>query len=112
MEFLIVYGLIPGAPVAASGCRVLFGIGQFVFPQVASQLMVGHAEELGGFLLVETTLLQRGLEQIDLGLLDMFLEVAGLARLAALVPRPRLNLTHFHGVFAPNFKHRKCVGAP
>ena len=25
-----------------------------------------------------------------------------LARLAALVPRPRVNLTRFHGVFAPN----------
>ena len=24
-----------------------------------------------------------------------------MARLAALVPRPRLNLTRFHGVFAP-----------
>jgi len=27
-----------------------------------------------------------------------------IARLAALVPRPRLNLTRFHGVFAPNCK--------
>jgi hypothetical protein len=25
-----------------------------------------------------------------------------LARLASLVPRPRVNLTRFHGVFAPN----------
>ena len=25
-----------------------------------------------------------------------------IARLAALVPRPRVNLTRFHGVFAPN----------
>ena len=32
-----------------------------------------------------------------------------LARLAALVPRPRLNLTRFHGVFAPNFRHRHRV---
>jgi hypothetical protein len=29
-----------------------------------------------------------------------------IARLAALVPKPRVNLTHFHGVFAPNSKHR------
>ncbi len=29
-----------------------------------------------------------------------------LARLAALVPKPRVNLTRFHGVFAPNSKHR------
>ena len=29
-----------------------------------------------------------------------------MARLAALLPRPRLNLTRFHGVFAPNFRHR------
>jgi ribosomal protein S27E len=32
-----------------------------------------------------------------------------MARLAALVPRPRLNLTRFHGVFAPNFKLRHKV---
>ncbi len=29
-----------------------------------------------------------------------------LARLAALVPKPKVNLTRFHGVFAPNSKHR------
>jgi hypothetical protein len=29
-----------------------------------------------------------------------------LAKLAALVPKPRVNLTRFHGVFAPNSKHR------
>ena len=29
-----------------------------------------------------------------------------LARLAALVPRPRVNLTRYHGVFAPNSAHR------
>ncbi|MGA7799578.1 MAG: IS91 family transposase [Gammaproteobacteria bacterium] len=32
-----------------------------------------------------------------------------IARLAALVPRPRVNLTRFHGVFAPNSKHRAMV---
>ena len=32
-----------------------------------------------------------------------------MSRLAALVPRPRLNLTRFHGVFAPNFKYRHKV---
>jgi hypothetical protein len=32
-----------------------------------------------------------------------------IARLAALVPKPRVNLTHFHGVFAPNSKHRALV---
>ena len=29
-----------------------------------------------------------------------------MAKLAALVPKPRVNLTRFHGVFAPNSKHR------
>jgi len=29
-----------------------------------------------------------------------------LARLAALVPKPRVNLTRYHGVFAPNSTHR------
>jgi hypothetical protein len=32
-----------------------------------------------------------------------------IARLAALVPKPRVNLTHFHGVFAPNSAHRARV---
>ena len=32
-----------------------------------------------------------------------------IARLAALMPKPRLNLTRFHGVFAPNSKHRARV---
>ena len=34
---------------------------------------------------------------------------ASPARLAALVPKPRLNLTRFHGVFAPNFKYRTRI---
>ena len=32
-----------------------------------------------------------------------------IARLAALVPRPRLNLTRFHGLFAPNCKLREHI---
>ena len=32
-----------------------------------------------------------------------------IARLAALVPKPHINLTRFHGVFAPNRKHRARV---
>ena len=32
-----------------------------------------------------------------------------IARLAALVPKPRINLTRFHGVFAANSKHRAAV---
>jgi hypothetical protein len=32
-----------------------------------------------------------------------------IARLAALVPKPRVNLTRFHGVFALNSKHRVRV---
>ncbi|WP_160190458.1 WbuC family cupin fold metalloprotein [Escherichia coli] len=33
-----------------------------------------------------------------------------IAKLAALVPKPRVNLTRFHGVFAPNSKHRVQPG--
>ena len=33
----------------------------------------------------------------------------GIARLAALVPRPRVHLTRYHGVFAPNCKHRHRI---
>ena len=32
-----------------------------------------------------------------------------IARLVALVPKPRVNLTRFHGVFAPNSVHRAQV---
>ena len=32
-----------------------------------------------------------------------------IARLAALVPKPRVNLTRFHGVFAPNSRHRALI---
>ena len=32
-----------------------------------------------------------------------------ISRLVALVPRPRVNLTRFHGVFAPNSKHRVYI---
>ncbi|QBR84720.1 hypothetical protein E3983_10315 [Legionella israelensis] len=32
-----------------------------------------------------------------------------IARLAALVPKPRMHLTRFHGVFAPNSKYRAEV---
>ena len=32
-----------------------------------------------------------------------------IARLVALVPKPRVNLTRFHGVFAPKSKHRALV---
>lgn len=32
-----------------------------------------------------------------------------IARLAALVPKPRVNLTRFHGGFAPNSKYRARV---
>ena len=34
---------------------------------------------------------------------------ATLSRLVALVPKPRVNLTRFHGVFAPNSKYRVRV---
>ena len=33
----------------------------------------------------------------------------GIARLAALVPRPRAHLTRYHGVFAPSCKHRHRI---
>ena len=32
-----------------------------------------------------------------------------ISRLVALIPKPRVNLTRFHGVFAPNSKYRAQV---
>ena len=34
-----------------------------------------------------------------------------IARLVALVPKPRVNLTRLHGVFAPNSAHRAQIEA-
>jgi hypothetical protein len=39
----------------------------------------------------------------------IFEPVDFIAKLAALVPRPRVNLTRYHGDFAPNSKHRVWV---
>jgi len=39
----------------------------------------------------------------------IFEPVDFIAKLAALVPKPRVNLTPFQGVFAPNSKHRALV---
>jgi len=32
-----------------------------------------------------------------------------ISRLVSLIPRPRVNLTRIHGVFAPNSKHRGLI---
>ena len=41
----------------------------------------------------------------------IFEPVDYIAKLATLVPKPRVNLTRFHGVFAPNRKHpRNATG--
>ena len=42
-------------------------------------------------------------------LVHMWRPLDFIARLAALVPKPRVNLTRFHGVFAPNSKYRALV---
>ena len=34
---------------------------------------------------------------------------AAISRLVSLIPKPRVNLTRFHGIFAPNSKHRALV---
>ena len=39
----------------------------------------------------------------------MFEPLDFISRLASLVPKPRVNLTRFHGVFAPNSKYRLLV---
>ena len=44
----------------------------------------------------------------------LFTPLDCIARLAALVPRPRVHLTRYHGVFAPNSPFRKAIvpGSP
>ena len=42
----------------------------------------------------------------------MFEPLDCIARLAALAPKPRVNLTRFHGVFAPDSRHRAFTPSP
>jgi hypothetical protein len=49
------------------------------------------------------TLYREGITYVILEPLDF------IARLTAPVPRPRVNLTRFHGVLAPNSKYRALV---
>lgn len=62
------------------------------------------------------SLARNGMVRYDLktpyrdGKAHVFFELVDfISRLAALVPKPRVNLTRFHGVFAPNSKHRARV---
>ena len=49
------------------------------------------------------TAYQNGTTHIVLSPLDL------LSRLASLVPRPRVHLIQFHGIFAPHFKYRSLI---
>ena len=42
----------------------------------------------------------------------VFVPLDFISRLAALVPKPRVNLTRYHGVFAHNSQHRYKWGHP
>ena len=46
---------------------------------------------------------QNGTTHVVLSPLDF------LSRLSALIPRPKIHLTRFHGVFAPHFKYRSLI---
>jgi hypothetical protein len=48
----------------------------------------------------------RGRQDAESGLFE---PLDFIARLAALVPRPRTHLVRFHGLFAPNARHRRLV---
>lgn len=52
---------------------------------------------------------QQGRKVFTLQTIPAWEEDDRFAQLAALVPKPRVNLTRFHGVFAPNSKHRVDV---
>ena len=49
------------------------------------------------------TAYQNGTTHIVLSPLDF------LSRLTSLIPRPRVHLIRFHGVFAPHFKYRSLI---
>jgi hypothetical protein len=81
------------------------------FGMIGGFLIGGAVSELYGW---RAALLAVGLPGLLLAMV-MFLRLREperlefMGRLAALVPKPRVNLTRFHGVFSPNSKPRKHV---
>lgn len=55
------------------------------------------------------SVLRASLRLFEIGPGDFVEPLDFIARLAALVPKRRVNLTRFHGVFAPNSKYRVRV---
>ncbi len=49
---------------------------------------------------------ERALCELQFGLKVGYGPLDFIARLATLVPKPRVNVTRFHGVFAPNSRYR------
>ena len=49
------------------------------------------------------------LRQFEIAPSDFVEPLDFMARLGALVPRPRTHLIRFHGPFAPNARHRRLV---
>jgi hypothetical protein len=65
-------------------------------PTLADEKSADHMPRTGGF-------------SLHAGIAVRAHQREKLARLAALVPRPRVNLTRFHGMFAPNSRYRAQI---
>ena len=72
-------------------------------PRIYTKQLMASTNKKGQVIYKLKKAYDNGTTQIVLDPLDF------LSRLASLVPKPRVNLTRFHGVFAPNFKHRSLV---
>ncbi len=55
------------------------------------------------------TLIQRFGSALNLNIHVVFAPLTFMARLAALVPKPRVHLTRYHGVFAPDSRWRAAI---
>ena len=80
---------------------MMLGLGSVL---VAAPEYLSRPEVAGGFVLIAVLVgVPAWRRERKAGPLDF------IARLAALVPKPRVNLTRFHGVFEPNSKYRARV---
>ena len=96
------FSLHAGVACKASECKKLERICRYISrPSLSEERLSQNAK--GQVVYKLKNAYGNGTTHIVLEPLDL------LARLASLVPRPRVNLTRFFGVFAPHFKYRKLV---
>jgi len=96
------FSLHAGVAASANECKKLERLCRYISRPVVSEKRLSLTPNGSIFYQLKTPY-RDGTRHVIFEPLDF------IARLAALVPKPRVNLTRFHGVFAPNSRHRALV---